>query len=197
MLSINRSPRCQSRTKWLLLILIVLAFSLYHFYDFVSMLWPVQSMQRQNTDHILSLGRIITYLEFKNSQISITREITTLGPKVIPKLLFRTAPFPLHKAPKEVRQVLNDTVHKSKEYILLYFDDHDSELFIQDHYPTYYLPYQSLTVGSYRADILRLLILYHFGGIYNDIGHVYTRPVSQVFTSNDEFVTVLDSNTRY
>jgi len=161
------------------------------------MLWPIHSIQRQNADLILSTGRIITYLEFKNSQMSTARETITFGPKVIPKLLFRTAPFPLQKAPKEVQQVLNDTVYKSKEYILLYFDDHDGELFIQDHYPTYYLPYQSLTVGSYRADILRLLILYHFGGIYNDIGHVYTRPVSQVFTANDEFVTVLDSNSRY
>ena len=163
----------------------------------MTFLWPIKPIQPQIPGQIMSTGRIITYLEFKNSPMSTTRETTTLGPKVLPKLLFRTAPFPLQKAPKEVRQVLNDTVQMSNEYILMYFDDHDSELFIQDHYPTYYLPYQSLTVGSYRADILRLLILYHFGGIYNDIGHVYTKPISQVFTANDEFVTVIDSNTRY
>jgi hypothetical protein len=39
--------------------------------------------------------------------------------------------------------------------------------------------------------------LYHFGGIYNDIGHVFTRPLNDVFYPTDEFVSVIDRNTRH
>jgi hypothetical protein len=51
--------------------------------------------------------------------------------------------------------------------------------------------YDTLVPGAYKADLLRLLFLYKYGGVYNDIGHKYLEPFEK-FISNESLVVCKD-----
>ena len=141
--------------------------------------------------------RIVTYHELKRNGWDMAMHGHTKGTaKTIPKLLFRTAPYPLHNVPKEIQYILNATITKNQEYLLIYFDDNDAKAFVHDHYPQYESILAKLNTGAYRADVLRLLIVYHYGGMYNDIGHSYLVPLREVISEGDEFISAVEQDDR-
>jgi hypothetical protein len=193
---------CLSRKARSTMLLVLVACLCLWFFEFWTDLDAVGT-RSTSTSTSTSTGtgtgtqRVLSYRDFaaevKGSASSSSKDL-----KQIPKLLFRTSPFPLSKVPPEVRRVLDSAVaNRNADYRLVYLDDSDAHQFLRDLYPHYLPAYASLTVGLYRADILRLLLLFHYGGVYNDIGHEYTLPLGEVFYASDEFVTVLDRNTRY
>lgn len=98
----------------------------------------------------------------------------------IPKNIFTTSQFDKNNLPSEIQNNLNNTIKMNPEYKLFYFSDTDAEQFITSEFPEYINDYKSLVPGAYKADLLRLLLLYKFGGIYNDIGHVYLQPLNKI-----------------
>ncbi len=116
----------------------------------------------------------------------------TKNDKVIPKILYRTAPFPLRKAPTEVTNTLNKILYDNPEWVQIYFDDDDCESFVAYHYPQYKWHYDNLIPGAYKADLFRLLVIFKWGGVYNDIGHNYLAPILSVIDDNDEFVSATE-----
>lgn len=64
------------------------------------------------------------------------------------------------------------------------------ERFIRDYYPSFWVPYEELGLGGpaniaiiKKCDFARLLILYHFGGMYADMDCVPVRPLNSLFSS--------------
>ena len=154
---------------------------------------------RVNGEQIAAIQkkRIITYHELKRSGWSMALHGHAVGTdKTIPKLLFRTAPYPLQNVPKEIQHILNATVTNNQEYLLVYFDDNDAKAFVHDHFPQYESLLDKLNTGAYRADVLRLLIVYHYGGMYNDIGHSYLVPLREVISKGDEFISAVEQDDR-
>ena len=50
-----------------------------------------------------------------------------------------------------------------------------------------------ITPGAFKADLFRLIILYHFGGVYSDIGHMFLQPMTNFINFDfDECVLVKD-----
>ena len=82
---------------------------------------------------------------------------------------------------------MNDNAHY---FVQIYFDDDDAEQFVNTYFPQHLLGYKSLIPGAYKGDILRLLLLLKYGGIYNDIGHMYLKPIRSVVRKGDEFISV-------
>lgn len=130
--------------------------------------------------------KTITYKVFK----SLDKQTTVPG--VIPKLIFRTGPFRLCEAPDTVKYYLDKVVIDNPDYTQVYFDDHDCRDFILDYFPEYVREYDSLVPTAYKADLWRLLVMYKYGGIYNDIGHIYLQPISEIVSDNDELILTLD-----
>lgn len=113
----------------------------------------------------------------------------------IPRILFRTYIKPFTDLPKEAIDALksSSSTPGSDPYHVLYFSDEDCRQFIREHCAEYLADFDVLVPGAYRADLWRLIALYEYGGVYNDIGHVYVSPVDTVINhDNDELVLTRD-----
>lgn len=112
----------------------------------------------------------------------------------IPKQIFLT-----YKSDyKDLHQVIKDNIDNTKRinpgYQVRYYSNDDALNFIKQEFPEYLDDYNTLVPGAYKADLLRLLLLYRYGGVYNDIGHVYLEPLS-TFISNESLVVCKDMDT--
>ena len=112
--------------------------------------------------------------------------------KIIPKILYRTSPFPLHEASSVIQGALNKILVENPAYVQVYFDDMDCEQFVADYFPEYKWHYSVLVPGAYKADFFRLLVIYKWGGIYHDIGHSYLVPMNHVWDDHDEFISATE-----
>ena len=112
----------------------------------------------------------------------------------IPKIMYRSSHFTLDNMPPVVKGILVQSQELNPDYQLQYYDDADCVNFIQKYYPEYYWHYQKLAPSAYKSDLWRLLVLYHYGGVYNDIGHQYMLPLSQILRDDDELVLAYENN---
>jgi len=102
--------------------------------------------------------------------------------------------FKYTKLPVEFKNVLENAVTINPGYIQIYLDHDDCEMFIEEFFPDYASFYHSVIPGAFRSDICRLLLLYQFGGVYNDIGHTYIESIDS-FTHHDvKLVLVREAN---
>jgi len=104
--------------------------------------------------------------------------------KGIPKYMIRTGPYELEDLPESFYNLIIETKEQNPEYQQVYFNDLDCLLFIKENYPQHLLEYEALVPGRYKADFFRALFLYKYGGVYNDLGHKYFVPVSEIIENN-------------
>lgn len=142
----------------------------------------ISAMQHGNPDPV---EIALSYHEFK-----------TNNAKLIPHFIFRTSSVEKAKLCLEVLHVLQDSREINPEYVQVYFDDDDVLKFVQREFPKAIRAYKALVPGAYKADLFRLLVLYKYGGIYNDIGHRYLVPAHEVITNEDEFVAGVEVNSQ-
>jgi len=116
------------------------------------------------------------------------------GGKGIPKIIFRTSYFEWEALPPEIKQVLDESSEMCPEYQQVYLSDQDCISFITEFYPQYFQLYSSLIPGAFKADFIRLLLLYKYGGIYNDMGHTYIKPITNIIHPEDELVLIIESD---
>jgi hypothetical protein len=114
--------------------------------------------------------------------------------RAIPKFLYRTAEYTFNKLPPVFAEILVNTSLNNPGYKVYYFSKDDRRAFVQSMFPDYVDCYDSLLPGAYQADVFRLLILYAFGGIYNDIGQRFMKKLGDVLHHDDEFVSVKEIN---
>ena len=130
----------------------------------------------------------ISYEEFaKNfSGINIT------STSKIPKIIFRTAEFKINALPIQIKNILTRTTVNNPEYIQVYLDSSERIRFIKDEFPEYLNGYLSVIPGAYQADIVRLLLIYKYGGLYNDIVNQYLELINQYIHDDDELIITKD-----
>ncbi len=139
----------------------------------------------------LPIGKTLSFSEF------LSYDEVSSG-KNIPFLFFRTSPFTLDNMPKEIIDVLQKTLEHHPHATQIYLDNEDCDFFIHHFYPQHEPYYNSVRPGAFKADIIRVLLLYHFGGIYNDIGHLYLEPIDWIRKKECVFVkdiSLFDINT--
>jgi mannosyltransferase OCH1-like enzyme len=113
--------------------------------------------------------------------------------QIIPKQIFVTFSPEYEELPQIIKDNIENTKLKNTDYTVNYYSDTDAEKFIYENFPEYIGDYKTLVPGAYKADLLRLLLLYKYGGVYNDIGHVYLEPVNKFISSNEKLVVCKDS----
>jgi mannosyltransferase OCH1-like enzyme len=78
------------------------------------------------------------------------------------------------------------------EYEYLFYDDSDCQAFMNKYFPQYIKHYESLIPGAYKADLFRLLVLYHHGGVYIDNKSSCILPLREIIQPDDEVHLIRD-----
>ena len=107
-------------------------------------------------------------------------DATMVTTTVIPRIWFRTAPFPWNQIPTPIKNILhNATVHHPR-MVQVYVDDEDARTFMAKHFPQHVALWDNLIPGAFRSDLLRLCLLVQYGGVYSDIGHEYVTSIHDI-----------------
>jgi len=68
---------------------------------------------------------------------------------------------------------------------IIYDDDMEAHQFIKNNYSDVHLMvFDQLLPGAYKADLLRLLLLYRYGGVYVDLGMRFEVPLKEMLGEN-------------
>jgi hypothetical protein len=84
------------------------------------------------------------------------------------------------------------------EYIIVWFSNKQCDRFMEKVFPHLFDTYQMLKPGAYKADLWRLCVLYHFGGIYVDAFATPHQPLDKMLqncwsiSGRDQFIAPLD-----
>ena len=110
----------------------------------------------------------VCYMSFKQDQ---QQQETTLNK--IPKIIFQT--YTTDQLPRRMFNAVSSVIHANHEYTYMFFDDVTGRQFIADFFPDNVTQaFDMLIPGAYKADILRLCLLYIYGGWYIDISMCMT-----------------------
>ncbi len=93
---------------------------------------------------------------------------------------------------EKFQSVMKRVVDDNPQYLIVYSNAIDREALIRHYFPEYLEIYHAIVPGAFKSDIWRLLMLYKYGGIYNDISIRYDRNISSIIRPSDEFVGVVD-----
>ena len=137
-------------------------------------------------------NKIITFDHFLSTRNGYSDPTGAL----IPSCMFRLSPFPLQTAPLPIIKALVDTAVLNPRLVQVYLNDEDCVQFI-DRFCTKRVKkaYDALIPSAYKADILRLLLVYKYGGWYNDMGHIYLQSLEVIATPYDGYVCTPDHAT--
>lgn len=160
-------------------------------YNREKVLKGLYNLQTKIMSSPLYKGTTVSYTDFR-----LGYNEDNMDSKTIPKLIFRMSKFPLNDLPVEIANVLEHCNKMNPEYLQIYLDDNDCNLFITEYFPQYVDDYQSVIPGAFKSDIIRLLLLYKYGGVYSDIGHTFLKPLDSFIDENDELVIVKDLVTK-
>jgi len=81
------------------------------------------------------------------------------------------------------------------EYTHVIMDDRDIEVFLSKYYNNNVLKtFHSLKLGAHKADLARYCILYIYGGLYMDIKVELIKPLSEIFTDQALFYSVISKD---
>ena len=143
------------------------------------------------SSHYTLPNNLINFTQF--DEMYNTHSLYKHKSKRIPKFIFRSSHFLLTKIPIVIYDHLYTLCMTNPDYLVIYFDDTDCYNFIQKYFPEYIIYYNSLKPTAFKSDLWRLLLLYKYGGIYSDIGHVYLTPITHIIQPNDELVVIFDN----
>lgn len=122
------------------------------------------------------------------SRIDITKIPLTEHNTKIPKVLIQT-----YSSKDKIPSKVYENVNKyAKGYEHKVFDDDDCYEFISNHYSLEMAnKFKSLKVKAHKADLFRYCYLYKYGGVYMDIKTELIKPISEIFTDENNLYTVL------
>jgi hypothetical protein len=110
---------------------------------------------------------------------------------MIPKIIHQT--WSDNLLPPIIRSIYDENVKflKARGYEIRLWTDSDIVALIKENYPDFYNIYGSAKTGVQRGDISRIIIIYHFGGIYIDLDVLVLRDFAELLdmTSNKFYVT--------
>jgi mannosyltransferase OCH1-like enzyme len=101
------------------------------------------------------------------------------------KNIFKTSWHTREQMPEEIVRCLQITKYLNPEYTVYYFDNNEMEQSIKDISDEYHKIWLKLKPGAFKSDFWRYLMLYHYGGIYSDIGHEPLISFNQIIENYD------------
>ena len=105
----------------------------------------------------------------------------------IPKIIYRTGEQYFNDLPEPIKNNIENIISIYKIQVK-YFSDDERISFMKEYYPQYINHYNVLKPKAFKADLWRLLCLYIYGGIYNDLTQIYIKSPYEIVSDNDELV---------
>lgn len=109
---------------------------------------------------------------------------------IIPKRVYQTST----DIPKEIQEIMNHNKSLNPEYEFIHYNDDECLLFVKNNYPKYLDAYNSVKPGAFKADLWRLMVLYKYGGFYNDIPHKYIVPFREFLLPQKPLLLVIEGS---
>lgn len=106
----------------------------------------------------------------------------------VPKIIHQT--WKDHRLPDHLKIMQESVIEHHQDYEYKFWSDQDIENFLRVNYPNIYWFYQkNFEYIIQKIDFIRLLLLYHFGGVYIDIDSFCLKSVDGVLGYPCSFVT--------
>lgn len=101
----------------------------------------------------------------------------------------------LESCPDFMRECANSWIEKNKNYRYIYISDNDAQKFIYDKYGKENFEL-FMNVGNkiMQADIIRLVYIYEFGGVYADMDTVCNESIDSWIDDDYDFLIAPESN---
>jgi mannosyltransferase OCH1-like enzyme len=112
-----------------------------------------------------------------NIDLSTVDQTTLTIPKIIMQT-WKTEKVPSKWLPSQ-QSIIKHLVSNNWKYVLL--TDKDNEDFVRQFFPQYLSVYLSLPYNIQRADMIRYMWLYIYGGIYMDLDYEIIKPIDDLF----------------
>jgi len=102
----------------------------------------------------------------------------------IPKIIHQVWSNICEPLPEFFRELMDTwkRYHSDWKYVL--WDNEKMNDFMQEFYPEYWVPYNSVKYNIQKWDIIRYFILYHFGGMYVDVDYECLESIEPLFENN-------------
>lgn len=94
---------------------------------------------------------------------------------MIIKIIHQT--WKTNNTPEKMTFCIESWKNKNKSFKYMFWTDSDINNFIKNYYPQYLDILNTVKTGIQKADIFRILVLYHFGGLYVDIDFECLTPI--------------------
>ena len=167
---------------------------IYLLYKFRNVLWMKKNKNKIIVNEIIELKNIQLYPGTTYPYKMFRMCSYPTNDNNIPKIIFRMSGFPFTNLPEQIQNVLDSCTRMNPNYIQIYLDNNDCDLFIEEFYPMYSESYHSIIPGAFKSDIVRLLLLHKYGGVYSDIGHTFLKPLDIFIDNSDKIVIVKDKD---
>lgn len=111
---------------------------------------------------------------------------------MIPKIIFQTwkthnVPHHWQKCPESIKEFMPDWQH-------ILMNDEENRLFVEKYFPDFLPYYDSFTYPIQKADAIRYMFLYQFGGLYMDLDFEILAPLDNLFSNGSEIFLVCSGN---
>jgi hypothetical protein len=103
---------------------------------------------------------------------------------MIPKIIHQT--WRDKNLPPIIYKLVSENIRffKSNGYEYMFWTDEMILKLISDEYPNFYNIYKMARTGVQKGDIARILLVYHYGGIYIDLDVLVLRDFSEILDMN-------------
>lgn len=109
----------------------------------------------------------------------------------IPKILWRT--YKHTNLPGQWKEGF-ESGSLLKGWKLIFMTDEDNELFIRRYYPSLHPLYNNFEYNIQKVDLVRILYLYKFGGLYADLDKIFLTDFSHFFEKDADVFLVRSPN---
>jgi len=99
--------------------------------------------------------------------------------------------------PSNYRYWRNTIIKNNPEYQCMLWDDDDNREFVVDKFPWFLPTYDRLPAGIFRADAIRPLFLFFYGGVYADVDTECLRPLSRMPSWGDVILGRMGQDLRF
>lgn len=110
----------------------------------------------------------------------------------VPKRIWQT--WKTHTVPDHWKASPESIRQQCPNWKYTLMDDRDNLRFVREEFPEYLELYESFDREIYRADMIRYLLLYKYGGVYMDLDIKLTRPLEDLFQNEGELYLVQTPN---
>ena len=133
-------------------------------------------------------------LDLKDEEPSGADKTSTQGAKkrLIPKVVYRTSH--LDVLPDKISELYAKTQVENPGWKVEYFSFAKARTFIEANFePRVLKALDTLVPLAYKADLIRLCLVYHYGGVYSDFSQVFLTKLDDLVADHDDLVLSLDA----